>query len=199
MLQCSAMIQGEWFKALETRGWMSDELLFVQRLHEGDHAAFSALYDRHAALVYGVAKRILSNAAQAEDVTQSVFLQLWSNPTAFRGGNFVGWLARVAKNAALDILRSSAVRTREPEMPQNMPSDVAIEDEVFMRLQGTAISNAVAALPPDQRTAIEQAYFGGLSYREVAERLDTPVGTVKSRIRAGLRRLWNELRVVAQT
>lgn len=187
---------GERYRAHEAAASMSDDLSLFARLSRGDHAAFSELYDQHARMVYGIAKRVLGDGAQAEDVAQSVFLQLWSRPEAFAGGNFAGWLARVARNKALDILRSSAVRTREPDMPTNLASEAGLEDEVFSRDRASAVVGAVALLPAEQRTAIEQAYFGGLSYREVAERSGTPVGTVKSRIRAGLRRLWQDLEQV---
>ncbi|MBC5824515.1 MAG: sigma-70 family RNA polymerase sigma factor [Candidatus Eremiobacteraeota bacterium] len=196
-VMCGALTrQGEWRWTRELAAQMSDDLSLFARLCRRDHAAFSELYDHHARMVYGVAKRVLGNPTQAEDVTQSVFLQLWSRPTAFQGGNFVGWLARVARNKAIDILRSSSVRTREPDMPLNVASEAALEDEVFSRARADAVAGAVAMLPADQRTAIEQAYFGGLSYREVAERTGTPVGTIKSRIRAGLRRLWEDLEQV---
>lgn len=170
-----------------------DELELLQRSARGDTSAFSALYDRHAPLVYGVCRRVLANDAQAEDVTQNIFTQLWAKPSSFAGGNFTGWIARVARNACVDVLRSAAVRTREPDLPVDLPSAERLEDEVFDRLDASAIAKAVRALPVEQREAIEQAYFGGLSYREVAERLGAPLGTIKSRIRAGLRSLWESL------
>jgi len=176
-----------------------DDGTIVKRIADGDHSAFASLYDKHAALVYGVAKRVLGNREQAEDVTQSVFLQVWSRPEAFAGGNFAAWIARVARNASLDILRSAAVRTREPEIPVDLPAEGALEEQVFERVRATALATAVAALPEDQRIAIEQAYFAGLSYREVADRLNAPLGTVKSRIRMGLRKLLESLQQVVPT
>ena len=177
----------------------SDDATIVKRIADGDHDAFASLYDRHSALVYGIAKRILGNGEQAEDVTQSVFLQIWTRPEAFAGGNFAAWVARVARNASLDILRSAAVRKREPEMPLDLPDDDALDEQVFERVRASALTAAVAALPEDQRVAIEHAYFAGLSYREVAERLNEPLGTIKSRIRMGLRRLLESLRQVVAT
>src|SRR5450755_474003 len=170
-----------------------DDSALVRRVAGGDHDAFAALYDKHGALVFGVAKRVLRNQEQAEDVAQSVFLQVWSRPQAFAGGNFAAWIARVARNASVDILRSAAVRKREPEIPVDLPAEGALEEQVFERMRSAALSDAVATLPDDQRVAIEQAYFAGLSYREVAEALDAPLGTVKSRIRTGLRRLFESL------
>ena len=179
--------------ANETEIAVNDERSVLAAVSRGDKNAFAGLYDRHVSLVYGIAKRILGDPAQAEDVTQSVFTMLWAKPGSFGGGNFAAWIARVARNAALDIVRSAAVRTREPEMPIDIASDNDLEDEVFSRLQSSAVVQALSTLPDDQRQAIEQAYFQGLSYSEVAARLGAPLGTVKSRIRTGLRRLWETL------
>jgi RNA polymerase sigma-70 factor, ECF subfamily len=176
-----------------------DDATIVKRIADGDHDAFASLYDKHGALVFGVANRVLGNREQAEDVTQSVFLQVWARPEAFAGGNFAAWIARVARNASLDVLRSAAVRTREPVIPLDLPAEGALEDQVFERVRASALTAAVAALPEDQRVAIEQAYFAGLTYREVAERLNAPLGTVKSRIRMGLRRLFESLQQVVPT
>ncbi|HXW51663.1 MAG TPA: sigma-70 family RNA polymerase sigma factor [Candidatus Acidoferrales bacterium] len=172
---------------------MSDDGTLLLRVGQSDKDAFADLYDRHAPIVYGICRRILGDPASAEDVTQSVFTMLWAKPNAFAGGNFSAWITRVARNAALDVLRSAAVRTREPEMPEDVAAANDLEDEVVARVQQSAIVDAVRKLPDDQREAIEQAYFGGLSYREVAERAGAPLGTIKSRIRTGLRQLWQAL------
>jgi RNA polymerase sigma-70 factor, ECF subfamily len=179
--------------ANETDAAVDDERSVLAQVARGDKNAFAGLYDRHVSLVYGIAKRITGNPTQAEDITQSVFTMLWAKPGSFGGGNFAAWIARVARNAALDVVRSAAVRTREPEMPIDIASDNDLEDEVFSRLQSSAVVQALRTLPDDQREAIEQAYFQGLSYSEVAARLGAPLGTVKSRIRSGLRRLWETL------
>jgi RNA polymerase sigma-70 factor (ECF subfamily) len=184
--------QGVDASALERRSLMQDEAL-VERIGRGDHDAFAALYDHHSALVFGVARRMLGDGPQSEDVTQSVFMQVWTRPESFRGGNFGAWIARVTRNACLDILRSASVRLREPELPADVAADGAVDDEVFARVRAESVNAALAGLPDDQRVAIEQAYFEGLSYREVAERLGAPLGTVKSRIRMGLRRLWETM------
>ncbi|TAM91637.1 sigma-70 family RNA polymerase sigma factor [bacterium] len=172
-----------------------DESL-LGRVASGDAAAFSALYDRYGDLVYGVARRILRSPEQAQDVTQSVFLKIWSRPQLFTGGSFGAWVARVARNASLDVVRSSAVRLREPEIPPTLAATGELEETVFADVDREIIVRAVASLPEAERVAIEQAYFGGLTYREVAERLDTPLGTVKTRIRAGLQRLRGTLQEV---
>jgi RNA polymerase sigma-70 factor, ECF subfamily len=172
---------------------MSEDGALIERVRRGDADAFAQLYDRHAALVYGIARRMLGNPAQAEDVAQSVFLQVWSRPASFQGGTFAAWIATVARNASIDVLRSAAVRTRAPEMPADLPSDLDLDDEVYARVRASTVADALAALPSDQREPIVRAYFDGLSYREVAEQLGAPLGTIKSRIRAGLRRLMDVL------
>jgi len=187
------LAQGFTLAARESAGDMHDDAL-IERVARGDHEAFAALYDRHGALVYGVARRFLGDGPQAEDVAQSIFLQIWTRPEAYRGGNFSAWIARVARNACLDILRSSAVRLREPELADDVADELRTEDEVFANMRAEAVTAALAVLSGEQRSAIEKAYFEGLSYREVAEQLGEPLGTVKSRIRIGLRRLWGALR-----
>jgi RNA polymerase sigma-70 factor (ECF subfamily) len=166
----------------------------MRRVQAGDSGAFAMIYDRYAPLVFGLAKRMLGNSAAAEDVAQSVFLALWSRPSAFAGGNFAGWIATVTRNASIDVLRSAAVRTREPELSPNIASNDDIDEEVFERVRAGQVAGALQNLPEDQRVAIERAYFEGLTYREVAEKLGAPLGTVKSRIRAGLRTLSDSLR-----
>jgi RNA polymerase sigma-70 factor (ECF subfamily) len=190
--------QGITFAQIETAPDMQDDEL-VGRVTLGDHAAFGTLYDRHGALVYGVARRVLGDGPQAEDIAQSVFLQIWTRPEAYRGGNFAAWIARVTRNACLDVVRSAAVRLREPEMPAEMAAEVQLDDEVFASLRAEAVTAALDLLSGDQRSAIEKAYFEGLSYREVAEQLGAPLGTVKSRIRMGLRRLWEALHQEVKT
>lgn len=195
----SLAIGGQDARPGETACVPTDDATLVKRIADGDHGAFASLYDKHGALVFGVAKRILNNREQAEDVTQSVFLQIWTRPESFAGGNFAAWVARVARNASLDILRSAAVRTREPVIPLDLPAEGALDEQVFERVRAAALTAAVAALPADQRVAIEHAYFGGLTYREVADRLKEPLGTIKSRIRMGLRRLLESLEQVVPT
>jgi RNA polymerase sigma-70 factor (ECF subfamily) len=188
-----ALAQGIDFRVSESANDMLDDVL-VESVTHGDHDAFAALYDRHSALVYGIARRMLGDGPQPEDVAQSVFLQVWTRPEAYRGGNFAAWIARVTRNACLDILRSSAVRLREPELPADVAVDAQIDEQVFTQMRAEAVTAALGVLSADQRSAIEKAYFEGLSYREVAETLGEPLGTVKSRIRIGLRRLWEALR-----
>ena len=150
--------------------------------------AFEAVYDGFHRLVYGIAFKMLGDATAAEDLAQSVFLKVWSSPEAFGGGNFSAWIARVTRNRALDVLRSRATRP-ETEMPADIPLDGSLDETVFARLDGQRVRSALAGLPEEQRTPIELGFFGGMTHDEIARSSDVPLGTVKTRIRAGLKRL----------
>ncbi len=162
----------------------------------GDRLAFETLYDRYYLLVYGLALRVLSDPSLAEDVTQTVFLKIWSAPEAYREGNFTAWIARVARNQALDVLRTMNMRA-ETEMPAAMPAEDALEEEALARIEVRSLKEALSRLPDAQREVIELGFFGGITHEEIARRLDLPLGTVKTRIRTGLRRLRGSLDTVA--
>ena len=157
----------------------------MERVRARDPDAFEALYDAYHRLVYGVALRVLADPASAEDVTQTVFLKLWSSPESFREGNFPGWLARVTRNRALDLLRSRAARP-QVELPEAMPEDDALEETVFAQLNGEIVRRALGQLADNERTLVELGFFGGLTHQELARRTGTPLGTVKPRIRSAL-------------
>ncbi len=171
---------------------VEDPSRLLERVRGRDVAAFETLYDAHHRLVYGVALRVLADGPTAEDVTQAVFMKLWADPGAFRGGNFGAWLARVARNRALDAVRSRAARA-QGEIPADVPLDFALDEAVLRQLDGARVRAALANLPEEQRAPIELGFFGGVTYEEIARRSGTPLGTVKTRIRAGLRRLRSEL------
>jgi len=167
----------------------------VARIRKRDAAAFEALYDGFNRLAYGVAFRMLGDPMAAEDLTQTVFMKIWSDPGAFRGGNFAAWLARVARNRALDVLRSRAARNEE--LPVDLGADEGFDDAVFAKLEGERVRAALATLPEEQRSAIELGFFGGVTHEEIARRTGTPLGTVKTRIRNGLRKLRTSLETSA--
>lgn len=156
-----------------------------------DASAFEALFDRYHRFVFAVALRLLGDRGKAEDATQAVFLKLWSSPEAFRGGNFAAWLGRVARNRCLDSLRG-AIRHPSATLEES-GSGETLEDAAFERLDAQAVHQALAALPEDQRSLIELAFFGGLTQHHIAERTGLPLGTVKSRVRAGMLRLRSAL------
>lgn len=167
---------------------MEDATLLVARVRQRDAAAFEELYDAYHRLVYGIALRMLNDQGAAEDLTQAVFLKLWSSPDLFQGGNFAAWIARVARNRALDVLRSRAVRA-EGDFPENLPDDVRLEEYAFARIDAEVVRDALAGLPREQREPIEMGFFGGVTHEEIARRTGAPLGTVKTRIRSGLRKL----------
>ena len=165
-----------------------DADVLMARVRERNADAFEALYDAHHRVVYGVALRMLGEGAAAEDVTQTVFLKLWNSPELFQGGNFSAWIVRVTRNRALDVLRNRAVRN-ETELPEALPEREAIEERAFARIDAQRVRNALAALPDEQRQPIELGFFGGITHEEIARRLGIPLGTIKTRIRSGLRKL----------
>ena len=165
----------------------------VERVVEGEQQALLALYDRHASRVYAVALRILGDAMSAEEVTQDVFLKLWSRARSYLSsrGAFATWLLTIARNAALDRLRLERRRPAisddaEPdEVWQDIPDESSNSEEARWR----SLYFAVQALPQEQRQVIELAYYQGLSHSQIAEHLGWPVGTVKTRLRMGMEQL----------
>ena len=158
------------------------------RVRARDASAFETLYDAYHRLVYGVAFRMLNDAPAAEDITQAVFLKVWSSPNLFRGGNFAAWIVRVTRNRALDVLRSRSAHA-ETDLPDGLTETEAIEDVAFARLDAEQVRIALDALPAEQREPIELGFFGGVTHEQIAARTGLPLGTVKTRIRAGLRKL----------
>ena len=164
----------------------------MRRVRHRDANAFEAIYDGYHRLVYGIALRILGDVGRAEDVTQAVFLKIWRSPESFRGGNFAGWIARVSRNRALDALRSASLRD-EIQLPATLPEDDALEDRAFAEIDAARVRAELARLPEEQRTPIEMGFFGGITHEEMARRTGVPLGTIKTRIRSGLRRLRGAL------
>jgi RNA polymerase sigma-70 factor (ECF subfamily) len=164
----------------------------MERVRQRDAAAFEMIYDRYRRLVYGIAFKMLGEASAAEDLMQAVFLKIWSAPQAFSGGNCAAWIARVTRNRALDVLRSRASHP-EVSIAVDVPVEGALDDAVFARLDGLRVRTALESLPPEQRSPIELGFFGGLTHDEIARQSALPLGTVKTRIRAGLRRLRSSL------
>lgn len=164
----------------------------MARVRKRDSAAFELLYDGYHRLVYGIALRILGDGPGAEDVTQAVFLKLWSSPESFEQGNFSAWIARVTRNRSLDVVRSRALRPQS-EIPETMPADDALEDTAFATLDAAFVRSALARLPDEQRKPIELGFFGAFTHEEIARQTGIPLGTIKTRIRTGLRKLRAQL------
>jgi RNA polymerase sigma-70 factor (ECF subfamily) len=174
---------------------VSPDATLLSRLLQRDVSAFEQLYDRHSRLVYGLVLRILQQASTSEEVVQDVFLQLWRNADQYDSsrGPFVPWLCTMARNRALDQLRLKSERQRRREdQPEELPSVVVAPDyeKAFdEKRRAERVRILMASLTPQQKKAIELAYFEGLSHSEIAARLKEPLGTVKSWIRNGLLRL----------
>lgn len=163
----------------------------------GDQHAFAALYDLVAPIVHGVAVRVTRNPSIAEEVTQEVFVEVWRLAPRFDGdrGSARGWIAAIAHRRAVDRVRSeeSSRRRDSADAAQRQRPHDSVIDEVIERNDQQRVTRALAELSEQQRQALELAYFGGHSYSAVAELLGQPVGTVKGRIRDGLRKLRTTL------
>jgi RNA polymerase sigma-70 factor (ECF subfamily) len=174
---------------------VSPDATLLLRLLKKDVGAFEQLYDRHSRLVYGLVLRILQQASTAEEVVQDVFLQLWRNAAHYDSsrGSFVPWLCTLARNRALDQLRLKSERQRRREdQPEELPTTVVspeYEKLIDEKRRAERVRALMASLAPQQKKAIELAYFEGLSHSEIAAALKQPLGTVKSWIRNGLLRL----------
>jgi len=171
------------------RGDAGDEMRLVARLRAGDQQAMSELYDRYSRIVYAVALRVLQDAAAAEDILQDVFLQLWRNPDAFDAsrGNLAAWLAVIARHRSIDRLRK-----RRPETDIEdciIAGGPDLRDETERTLVVEKVRAALAEMNPDQRGLLELAFFQGLTHAEIAEKTGQPLGTIKTRIRSGLKYL----------
>lgn len=158
--------------------------------------ALAEIYRRYASALLGLARRLLIDVRLAEDVVQEVFVRFWNRPERFDPdrGSLRGFLAAETHGRAVDLLRSEeARRRRERRDAMQAPVAATIEHEIVETSVAERVRQAVAELPEAERTALDLAYFGGLTYREVAVRLGEPEGTVKSRIRKALSRLEKEL------
>ncbi len=173
----------------------SPDAMLVSRLLQKDVSAFEQLYDRHSRSVYGLLLRILQQTGTAEEVVQDVFLQLWRNAGQYdeSRGPFVPWLLTLARNRALDTLRLKSERQRRREdQTEEMPPVFAApeyEKQLDEKRRAEKVRVLMGSLNPQQKKAIELAYFEGLSHTEIAAALNEPLGTVKSWIRNGLLRL----------
>jgi RNA polymerase sigma-70 factor, ECF subfamily len=162
----------------------------IARYHQD---ALAEAYRRHAGAVFVLARRVTNEAAMAEEVTQEVFLRLWNAPDRFDPGrgSLRSFLLAQAHSRAVDLVRSESSRKRREsqDVQRTAESGYDVEREVWDLAVADNVKAAMTELPVDERRAIELAYFGGHTYREVAAMLNQPEGTVKSRIRNGLRRM----------
>jgi RNA polymerase sigma-70 factor (ECF subfamily) len=181
------------------------DIALVTRMANGDDRALAALYDRHGGVAYSVAMNILGDAGDAEEAVSDAFIQVWSNAASFdpARSSVVAWLTMITRTRALDLLRGRRRRTVRTE--RSAATDIAgfaapvadlgpsPERSAELGELSRSVTAAIAELPPPQRRALELAYFGGLSHSEIADELDEPLGTVKTRIRAGMEKLRAQL------
>jgi RNA polymerase sigma factor (sigma-70 family) len=178
---------------------LSDEaLLALISTPDGD-VALAELYDRYGKVAYGLAYRVLQNSTLAEDAVQEAFLTIWRTAGTYirERGKPSTWLLTVVHRRAVDIVRREQ-RRRGPA-PAEIPAATAAatptaEEEAVLRDRRRAVQQALLQLPADQREALELAYYGGLTQSQLASQLGVPLGTVKSRMFTGLRRLGDLLR-----
>ena len=173
----------------------SSENALLARLQDGDEEALIALHNRYANAVYAVAYRVLGERMAAEEVTQDTFMRLWEKASSYdpEKGRFLTWLLTIARRRAIDVLRSQQRRQpprqetfsidAHPYLWEQIPDPGAAHD-----LRGT-LAAELAQLPPEQRDAIELAYFHGMTHSDIAAYLQVPLGTVKTRLRLGMQKL----------
>lgn len=159
--------------------------------------ALAEAYRRHAGAVFALSRRLLVDTTLAEEVVQEVFLRLWNNPEKFdpERGSLRSYLLAQCHGRSVDLLRSESSRRNREERDVRRTAEAGydLEHEVVDMTVAARVQEALETLPDGERQAIALAYFGGHTYREVAELLDEPEGTVKSRIRAGLKRMRSDL------
>lgn len=173
------------------------ELELLQRIEQGDEDALLALHRRYAGAVYSVAYRVLNEPMAAEEVTQDTFLRLWDKAYTFdpAKGAFLPWLLTIARRRAIDTLRQQ----QRHQLPAGATFSLDEHPYLWEQIENPepwerhdlrqALVTALRHLPPEQREAIELAYFHGLSHREAAAHLQVPLGTIKTRLRLGMQKL----------
>ena len=176
-----------------------DESRLITRLAGGDAAAAAELYDRYAGQVLALARRILRNDSDAEEVVQDVFSQVWRTAGRYQSarGTLTAWLLVITRTRAIDRLR--ARQARPETAPDAFPEELAaggpsMPERLLSAEEAARVRDALVALPEAQRTALELAYYEGLTQSEIAARLSEPLGTVKTRIRTALATLRQRLR-----
>jgi len=172
----------------------------LAQVARGDEAAFERLYDRVAGMVFGVIRRVVRDPAQSEEVAQEVLVEVWRTATRFDPdrGAALTWLLTMAHRRAVDRVRSAQAATDRDERVgelERTPAYDEVAEIVEAKLEQEQVRRALSTLTDLQREAVTLAYYGGYTYREVAELLDLPLGTVKTRLRDGLIRLRDTLGV----
>jgi len=171
----------------------------MQLVRRGDARAFEVLYDRHSGVAFALAYRMVGTRATAEEVVQEGFLALWRSGARYdrARGSVRTWILGIVHNRAIDALRRGTVHDRRRASDEGIEERFAAEDrtdvEVARRDEAREVRSALDTLPPDQLRVIELAYFGGFSHSEIAQMLETPIGTVKGRMRLALAKMRDAL------
>jgi len=168
----------------------------INRMARGDADPVAELYDRHSRLLFGLILRILNDRSEAEEVLQEVFITVWHKAATYDVslGSVTGWLVGIARNRAIDRLRTRKSRDQHVAAIEPMTGKAKSPEAGVLELeQQQAVTRALDALPAEQRALIEHAYFDGLSHTQLAARFRLPLGTVKTRIRAGMMALREQL------
>ena len=183
-------------RSTKSRFQESDRTL-IQQIGAGDQKAFGILYDRYKTLVFSLAVKIAGNHETAEDITIDVFTQIWEKAEKYHPekGLVKGWIASIARYRSIDTLRRRKVRSdiNRPQWSdiqlEKLPSNDDTGEALELAETRKMVSNSIAILPVDQQEVLAMAYFKGYTHRQIAEALNEPLGTVKTRIRLGLQKL----------
>src|SRR6202161_1807493 len=177
---------------------LADEDL-MQLVAENDSAAFGILYDRHSTVAFSLAFRMCGKRAIAEEVVQEAFLSAWRGGTRYdrTRGSVRTWVLGIVHNRAIDALRRGKVHDRgrvsDEGIEERLEAPERTDEEVGRRDEAREIRVALDRLPAEQSRVIELAYYGGFSHSEIATMLDTPIGTIKGRMRLGLQKMRSQL------
>ena len=188
----------------EAEASLKEDLMLLQRIAQKDSASFQALYRKYSGLIFTAIANVLNDHHDAEDVMQEVLVQLWNKAHLYepRKGKPLTWITTMARNRAIDRIRSKQRRSRlnDDFESENKTDQFEFEDSSAdiceVNERSRIVRSAVSKLTPDQKEAVVLAYFSGLTQAEVAERLNEPLGTVKARIRRGVNRLETLVRPV---
>ena len=179
-------------------GLLADEEL-MQLVRRGQAPAFEVVYERHASPAFSLAYRIVGTRNGAEDVSQEAFLSIWRSGARYdRGrGSVRTWVLGIVHHRAIDYLRRATVhdkrRASDEGMEERFEARERTDVEVARRDEAETVRGAIGMLPAEQSQVIELAYFGGFTHTEISELLDTPVGTIKGRMRLGLKKMRDQL------
>jgi len=180
-----------------------DSSSLLPAVAHGDLAAFEQLYDRHSSTLYALLLRILANPDDAQEVLQETFVKAWTNAKMFDSvrGSDVAWLISIARSRGIDRLRSRRIRgDREDEAGRELSSSFGFvekrtgADDAIQSQERSAVRDALGQLPEPQRVALALAYFEGMSQSEIAEKLGEPLGTIKTRMQLGMKKLRESLK-----